>query len=279
MELESGLYVTATPIGNLADLSARARDVLTNADLVAAEDTRVTAKLLNHFGIATKMLAYHDHNAPAVRPRILEVLAEGGSVVLVSDAGTPLISDPGLKLVQAAIDAGHRVVPVPGASALLAALMVSGLPTDRFLFTGFLPGKHAARKTALAELARIDASLIFYESGRRLAAALEDMAAALGVREAAVCRELTKRFEEVRRGPLAALAEGYRREAAPKGEIVIVVGPPEAAAEAGADEADLALEHALKSLSVKEAAAAVAYLTGRPRRELYARALALKEGR
>ncbi|MCG8503629.1 MAG: 16S rRNA (cytidine(1402)-2'-O)-methyltransferase [Sphingomonadales bacterium] len=279
MELESGLYVTATPIGNLADLSARARDVLTNADLVAAEDTRVTAKLLNHFGIATKMLAYHDHNAPAVRPRILEVLAEGGSVVLVSDAGTPLISDPGLKLVQAAIDAGHRVVPVPGASALLAALMVSGLPTDRFLFTGFLPGKHAARKTALAELARIDASLIFYESGRRLAAVLEDMAAALGVREAAVCRELTKRFEEVRRGPLAALAEGYRREAAPKGEIVVVVGPPEKAAAAGADETDLALEHALKSLSVKEAAAAVAYLTGRPRRELYARALALKEGR
>ena len=180
--------------------------------------------------------------------------------------------------MQAAIGAGHRVVPVPGASAALAALMISGLPTDRFLFAGFLPGKHAARKTALAELARINASLVFYESGRRLAAALGDMAEALDAREAAVCRELTKRFEEVRRGRLDALAEGYRTEPAPKGEIVIVVGPPDLAAAAGTDEADLALEHALKSLSVKEAAAAVAYLTGRPRRELYARALALKDG-
>ena len=276
MERESGLYVTATPIGNLADLSDRARDVLAHADLVAAEDTRVTAKLLNHFGIATKMLAYHDHNAPAVRPRILEVLGKGGSVALVSDAGTPLISDPGLKLVQAAIEAGYRVVPVPGASALLAALMVSGLPTDRFLFAGFLPAKRAARKAALGELARIRASLVFYESGRRLAAALADMADTLGARDAAVCRELTKRFEEVRRAPLAALADDYRAQPPPKGEIVVVVGPPGTAAEAGADEADLALEHALQSLSVKEAAAAVAYLTGRPRRELYARALALK---
>ncbi|HLJ21587.1 MAG TPA: 16S rRNA (cytidine(1402)-2'-O)-methyltransferase, partial [Stellaceae bacterium] len=235
--LSPGLYIVATPIGNLGDITLRALDVLKGADAILCEDTRVTATLARRFGLGAERIAYHDHNADAVRPGLIARLAAGAVLALVSDAGTPLVSDPGFKLVRDAVAAGIPVIPVPGASAALAALTVSGLPTDRFLFAGFLPAKSAARRRELRELAAVRASLIFYETAPRLAEALADMAAMLGDRPAAVARELTKLHEEVRRGSLSALAEHYRGAGPPKGEIVVIVGPP--AADAAVTEPDL----------------------------------------
>jgi 16S rRNA (cytidine1402-2'-O)-methyltransferase len=274
--LVPGLYVVATPIGNLGDISLRALATLAAVDLIACEDTRVTRKLTDHYGIKSPLSPYHEHNAAAARPKILARLAEGAAVALVSDAGTPLISDPGFKLVRATWDAGYPVTALPGASALLAALTVGALPTDRFLFEGFLPAKEMQRQKRIDEIKLIPASLVLYETGPRLAAALADLAAALGPREAAVCRELTKLYEEVRRGDLLALARHYAASEAPRGEIVIVIGPPhEAAPEA--EDIDSLLRQALRRVSVKEAVAEIAAVTGEPRRAVYQRALALVE--
>src|SRR5271170_6357629 len=226
--LTPGLHVVATPIGNLGDITLRALAALAGADLIACEDTRVTRKLLDRYGIATPLTPYHDHNAATARPLILRRLADGAAIALVSDAGTPLISDPGYKLVRAAADAGHTVTTLPGASAVLAGLTVAGLPTDQFFFAGFLPPKQAARRTRIAELGRIPATLVVFESGPRLAATLADLAAGLGQsREAALCRELTKLHEEILRGDLATLAQAYAA-VAPRGEIVLVIAPPPA---------------------------------------------------
>ena len=273
--LEGGLYLVATPIGNLRDTTLRALEILAACDLIACEDTRVTRKLIDHFGIMTPLTPYHDHNAETARPKILDKLAAGTSVALVSDAGTPLISDPGYKLVRAARTAGHAVTAAPGASAVLTALAVAGLPTDRFFFEGFLPAKEAARRTRIAELARVPGTLVLFETGPRLAATLGDLAAGLSVREAAVCRELTKLHEEVRRGALAELAEAYATGAETRGEIVILVGPPRGAAQPTAAEIDTLLRAALARVSLKDAVAEVAAATGEPRRTVYARALAL----
>jgi 16S rRNA (cytidine1402-2'-O)-methyltransferase len=269
-----GLYVVATPIGNLRDITLRALDILNTCDLVLAEDTRVTGKLLAHFSIKAKMERYDEHSAERARPKIMEALAEGKVVALVSDAGTPLISDPGYRLVREAVAEGHAVYPVPGASALLAGLSAAGLPTDRFLFAGFPPPKRAARRTFLAELAPLRATLVFFEGGSRLADSLADMAEVLGAREAVVCREMTKLYETLYRGPLATLAADPRLDA-PKGEIVIVVGPGEAAQATPAD-VDAALSEALTRLKSADAAAEVAKALGLPRRDLYRRALELK---
>ncbi|MBB5753872.1 16S rRNA (cytidine(1402)-2'-O)-methyltransferase [Prosthecomicrobium pneumaticum] len=276
--LAPGLHIVATPIGHLGDVTLRALATLAAADLIAAEDTRVTRILTGRYGIETPLTAYHEHNAEAARPKILAALAEGKAVALVSDAGTPLLSDPGYRLVEAVLEAGHAVVPVPGASALLAALVAAGLPTDTFLFAGFLPQKTAARRKRLGALASVPATLVFYESPHRTADALADMAAVLGgERRAAVARELTKAFETVRRDTLAALAARFAGEPAPKGEIVILIGPPvEAAPEA--EDVDALLVRLMGTLSLKEAAAEAAARTGLPRRDLYRRALALKDG-
>jgi 16S rRNA (cytidine1402-2'-O)-methyltransferase len=271
-----GLYIVSTPIGNLEDITLRALKVLRAADVIACEDKRVSAKLLARHGIATARVAYHDHNAERMRPLVLERLAAGETVALISDAGTPLVSDPGYKLVREAISRGIAVTTVPGASAALAALVLSGLPSDRFLFAGFLPAKTAARRAALAELRPVPATLVLLESAPRLAAALADMATELGDRPAAVARELTKLHEEVRRAPLADLAAHYRAAGPPRGEIVVVVGPPAAQPEpVSGDALDAALAAALGTMSVKDATAAVAAKLGLPRRAVYARALAL----
>ena len=273
--LEAGLYVVATPIGNLRDITLRALDVLGGAHLVLAEDTRVTRKLLSAYGLGPKTMSYHEHNAESARPKIMAALAAGQAVALVSDAGTPLISDPGFKLVHEAAAAGHRVFPIPGASALLAGLVAAGLPTDRFLFAGFPPVKAGPRATFFADMAQVAATLVFYETGPRLKASLEAMAAAFGDREAAVGRELTKMFEEVRRGRLPALAAAI--DAPPKGEIVVLVGPPDATRAAPGDDAiDAALNKWLATHSVKEAAALVAEELRIPRRDACARALVLR---
>ncbi|MEX0591133.1 MAG: 16S rRNA (cytidine(1402)-2'-O)-methyltransferase [Xanthobacteraceae bacterium] len=280
IRLAPGLYVVATPIGNLGDVTLRALSVLASADLVLCEDTRVTRRLLDRYGLRPSLLAYHEHNAAAVRPRVLARLGENASVALVSDAGTPLISDPGYKLVEAAIAASHKIFPVPGASAALAALVAAGLPTDRFWFEGFLPAKAGQRKSRIAELASIPATLVLYESGPRLAASLSDLAAGLGVRPAAVCRELTKVFEEVRRGSLATLATHYAEGGAPRGEIVIVIGPPDAEAPTLTSAAlDGKLKTALAKLSVKDAVDAIVAETGIKRRAVYQRALELAGSR
>jgi 16S rRNA (cytidine1402-2'-O)-methyltransferase len=269
-----GLHVVATPIGNAEDITLRALAILQAADAIYCEDTRVTGKLALRFNLTARRLPYHEHNAEAMRPKILERLRRGEVVALVSDAGTPLVSDPGYKLVRAVLADGLPVHVAPGASAVLAALVLSGLPSDRFLFAGFLPAKSAARRTELAELVPLRATLILFESGPRLAGALADMAEILGDRPAAVAREITKLFEEVRRGRLAALAAHYAAAGPPKGEIVVVVGPPEAEAPDPGD-LDRSLAIALERMSVKDAAAAVAIATGRPRRAVYARALEL----
>ena len=272
--LPPGLYIVATPIGNLSDLSPRAAEVLGRADLIAVEDSRVTAKLLHHIGVRQPMLPYHDHNAERVRPQLLERMREG-AVALVSDAGTPLISDPGYKLVRDARAAGIPVTTIPGPSAVVAALTLAGLPTDRFLFLGFLPSKGGARAAAIAEVAAVRATLVLYESGPRLAASLRALRDGLGNREAAVAREISKRFEETVTGNLAELAERYS-EAPPKGEIVIVVAPPGEAEAAGEEDVDEALREAMGRLSVSRAAAEVAERLGVPRRRAYERALKLK---
>jgi len=276
--LAPGLYLVATPIGNLGDVTLRALATLAAADVVACEDTRVTSVLLRRFGIRAKLVSYHDHNAARQRPRLLSALADGGTIALVSDAGTPLVSDPGYRLAVEARAAGHTVFPIPGASAVLAGLVASGLPSDAFMFAGFLPPKSGPRSRRLAALAAVPATLIFFESPQRLAASLADMAAALGERPAAIARELTKAFETVRRGTLAELAAALANEAPPKGEVVVVVGPPLAAATSEA-EADELLKSLLETHSVSAAAAEAAAITSLPRREMYARALALKSRR
>jgi 16S rRNA (cytidine1402-2'-O)-methyltransferase len=274
--LAPGLHIVATPIGNLRDTTLRALEVLAAADVIACEDTRVTRKLIDHYGITTPLTPYHDHNAAQARPKLIARLAAGDAVALVSDAGTPLVSDPGFKLVRAVHEAGHAVTTVPGASAALAALTIAGLPTDRFYFEGFLPAKGGQRQARIAELARIPATLLLFETGPRLAAALADLAQGLGPREAAVCRELTKLHEEVRRGDLAALAARYRAADEPRGEIVLVIAPP-AAETTDAVDLDALLRNALARVSVKEAVAEVAAVTGHPRREVYQRALELSK--
>jgi 16S rRNA (cytidine1402-2'-O)-methyltransferase len=278
-ELPAGLYLVATPIGNLGDVTLRALETLAAATMIACEDSRVTRRLLDRYGITTPLLAYHDHNAEAVRPKILALLDDGAAVALVSDAGTPLISDPGFKLVQAAQAAGHAVTAVPGPSAMLAALTASGLPTDRFFFEGFLPPREAARRARIDELANVPGSLIFFESGPRIAAMLSDLAGRLGARPAAVCRELTKLHEEIRRGDLGALAQAWQDGAETRGEFVVVVGPPAKGEQAEAIDLDAMLTQALATASLKDAVEAVAAATGQKRRIVYQRALALLETR
>ena len=274
--LAPGLYVVATPIGNLRDITLRALDVLAACDLVLAEDTRVTGKLLAAYDISAKLVRHDDHAAEQARPRVMAALAEGQRVALVSDAGTPLVSDPGYRLVREVAQAGFKVFPIPGASALLAGLSAAGLPTDRFMFVGFPPPKAAARKTFLSELTHIRSTLVFFEGGSRLADCLADMAAVLGPeREATVCRELTKLYETITRGTLAELAVNPSFEA-PKGELVILVGPGEEP-EATAQDADAALTDALTRLKPSDAAAEVAKAFGLNRRDLYRRALELRQ--
>ena len=275
-QLPPGLHVVATPIGNLGDISFRAVATLAAANAVVAEDTRVTKVLLAHYGIATPLVTYHEHNAAAMRPQLLARLAAGEALALVSDAGTPLVSDPGFKLVSEALSAGLPVIPVPGASAVLAALVVAGLPTDRFFFEGFLPPKSAARRSRIADLAAVPGTLVFFESGRRVAETVADLAAVLGAREAALARELTKHFETVRRAPLPDLAAALAAEDAPRGEIVLLVGPPPAmGAPVSADDLDGKIGAALQRFGVKDAAAVVAAETGLSRRQVYARAVEL----
>jgi 16S rRNA (cytidine1402-2'-O)-methyltransferase len=270
-----GLHLVATPIGNLGDITLRALETLAGVDLVACEDTRVTHKLIERFGITARLTPYHEHNAAQARPVILHHLAQGQSVALVSDAGTPLISDPGFKLVREACAAGYPVHTLPGASSLLAALTLSALPTDRFYFEGFLPSREGARRARLGELARLDATLVLLEAGSRIADSLRDLAEVLGPRDGAVCRELTKLHEEVRRGPLATLA-AQAPSLETRGEFVVVVGPPEAGAQVMPQEAlDALLRARLRSDSVKDAVAHAVEVSGRPRREIYARALEL----
>jgi len=277
-EVPPGLYLVATPIGNLSDVTLRALETLAAVEAIACEDTRVTRRLLERYTITTPLLIYHDHNAEIARPKILARLAAGAAIALVSDAGTPLISDPGFKLVQAAQAAGHAVTAVPGASAVLAALTASGLPTDRFFFEGFLPSREVARRTRIDELANLPATLVFFETGPRIAAMLDDVATQLGGRPAAVCRELTKLHEEIRRGEVAALALAYRDGAETRGEFVVVIGPPGKSEPGEAIDLDGMLKRALAAASLKDAVEAVAAATGQKRRIVYQRALALPRG-
>jgi 16S rRNA (cytidine1402-2'-O)-methyltransferase len=271
--LAPGLYLVATPIGNLGDITLRALATLDRADVVYCEDTRHSRTLLSHFAISRPTRAYHEHNAERERPRVLAELAAGKSVALISDAGTPLISDPGYKLVREAIAAGHHVMSLPGASATLAALGAAGLPTDAFLFAGFLPPKAGARRARLAELKAVPATLVFFEAPLRLRDSLADIAEVLGAREAAVARELTKLHEEVRRGSPADLAQWASE--APKGEMVILVGPP--VAEEVADAVIVArLEALLPGMSLRDATKAVAEELGVPRSRAYDLGLALR---
>lgn len=273
--LEPGLYPVATPIGNLSDMSLRALDVLAGADLVVCEDSRVTGVLLERYAIKKPLAVYHEHNAARERPRLIAMLKGGMRLALVSDAGTPLISDPGYKLVEEALGEGVKVIPIPGASAILAALVAAGLPTDTFLFLGFLPHRSGARRNRLGDFRSVPASIVTYESPHRAAETLADMAAVLGAdRPAALCRELTKRFEQVRRGTLADLAAGAETDP-PRGEIVLVVGPPVEDV-AAADDIEALLRAALETQGAGQAAAEVAKATGRPRKELYSLALKLK---
>jgi len=277
--LAPGLYLVATPIGSARDITLRALDILASADAIAAEDTRTARKLMEIHGIALNdrpLIAYHDHNGPAVRPRLLAMIAEGRSVACISEAGTPLISDPGFVLARDAARAGLPLTAAPGASAVLAALSVAGLPTDRFLFAGFLPPAAAARARALTELRDVPATLVFYETAKRLSGVVRDLATILGEeRQAAVCRELTKRFEEVRRGSLGELAAAYAG-APPKGEIVIVVDRGRSGA--SAEDMAAALDEALRRMSVKDAAREVAARLRLPRRDVYQAALARAQG-
>ncbi len=276
-KIASGLYLVATPIGNLGDITLRALETLAAADIVACEDTRMTHRLMERYGIKASLTPYHEHNAAAARPKILAQLAQGLSVALVSDAGTPLISDPGFKLVREACAAGFDVHALPGPSSVLAALSVAALPTDRFFFEGFLPSKERARRARIAELARIDATLVIFESGGRVEHSLRDLADGLGARQAAICREMTKLHEEVSRGPLQELAQNAD-SLETRGEFALVIGPP-SAENAAMSEADLdsLLRGALANGSVKDAVAHGVEVSGRPRREVYARALALSK--
>jgi 16S rRNA (cytidine1402-2'-O)-methyltransferase len=270
-----GLYLVATPIGNLGDITLRALETLAGVDIIACEDTRITRRLTERYAITALLKPYHDHNAALARPKILERLAQGASIALVSDAGTPLISDPGFKLVREVCAAGHSVIALPGPSSVLAALAVAALPTDRFFFEGFLPPKETARRTRLTELSRIDATLVMFESGSRVQATLSDLADIMGARDAAICREMTKLHEDIRRAPIAELARAADTLET-RGEFVLVIGPPAAGAQIMAkDDLDTLLRHQLTHHSVKDAVAHAVELSGRPRREIYARALEL----
>jgi 16S rRNA (cytidine1402-2'-O)-methyltransferase len=276
--IQPGLHVVATPIGNLGDITLRALSTLAAADGILVEDKRVTRVLLAHYGITTPIYAYHEHNAAEMRPIVLGKLAEGKALALVSDAGTPLVSDPGYKLVEAAIEAGHAVTALPGASAVLTGLVLSGLPSDRFFFEGFLPGKSTERRRRLRELEAVPATLVFFEAPHRIAESVADLAAVFGARPAAVARELTKKFEQVRRGSLPDLAAFYAENGAPKGEIVVMVGPPLAEAELDDATVDAALHAALAHHSQRDAVQLVAADLGLPRKRVYARALRLDSG-
>lgn len=269
----------ATPIGNLRDITLRAVDALKEADVIACEDTRHTAKLLHAHGISTPMTPYHDHNADRARPILLERMRRGAVMALVSDAGTPLVADPGFKLVRACLADGIDVTAAPGPSAVLAALVLSGLPTDRFLFAGFLPSRSVGRRKALRELSDVKATLVLFESPQRIGEALADLSEILGPRDTAVVREMTKMHEEVRRGTLADLAAAFASAAAPKGEIVIIVGPPAAGHMTSDEDLDAMILDALTHQSLRDASAMIAAATGRPRRDIYARALALSTAR
>lgn len=277
VDIPAGLYLVATPIGNLRDISLRALDILAGAALIICEDTRVSGKLLKAYNIATKMIAYNDHNAARQRPAILERLSQGQALALISDAGTPLISDPGYKLVRDCLDLGIHVTSLPGANAPLTALQLSGLPSDKFSFLGFLPPKQAARRKLLEEWRAVPGSLIMFESGPRLADTLKDLHGILGDRDAAVIREMTKMYEEKRRDKLSVMAAYYDEAGAPKGEIVIVTGPMQE--ENWTDEIlNDALKEALKSMHVKDAAADIAGRSGVSRKKLYEMALKLEKG-
>ncbi|MBP1851401.1 16S rRNA (cytidine(1402)-2'-O)-methyltransferase [Rhizobium halophytocola] len=275
--LQPALYLVATPIGNLGDITLRALETLAGADVLACEDTRVTRVLLDRYGIATRPYAYHEHNADKVGPRLLDALGDGKSVALVSDAGTPLVSDPGYRLGQLAIEAGLRVVPIPGASAPLAALVGSGLPSDAFLFAGFLPTKAKAKRDRLEALRQAPATLIFFESPHRIGDTLVAAAEMLGgERPAAVCRELTKTFEEFRRGTLGDLAAHYEEAGPVKGEIVLVIGPPPDEAPPSAEDVSGLLTSLLKDMPAGKAASEAARITGLPRRDIYQKLIEMK---
>lgn len=274
---EPGLNIVSTPIGNLRDITLRALDALAGADRVYAEDTRVAARLLDAYGISARVLPYHDHNGAKMRPGILEALAAGERIVLISDAGTPLISDPGYKLVREAVDAGYPVRALPGASALLTGLAAAGLPSDAFFFAGFLPPKAGARRNRLKDLSAIPGTLVFYETGPRIAACLADISQTLGDREIVVARELTKKFEEYRRGPASVVARYYQDQGAPKGEITLFVAPPGDEIPEALD-IDAELSSLIVSQGVKGAATLLAQRTGLNKRDLYARAQAIKDG-
>ncbi|KAA1055481.1 16S rRNA (cytidine(1402)-2'-O)-methyltransferase [Azospirillum argentinense] len=272
--------MVATPIGNAADITLRALDTLRRADAIACEDTRVTAKLMGIHGIHTPFVSYHEHNAAKMRPVLIGRMKAGESIALVTDAGTPLVSDPGYKLVRECVAEGVAVTTLPGASAPLVALVLSGLPTDRFLFAGFLPNKSSARRATAGELKSVPATLVFFESPQRLPESLADLADILGAREAAVARELTKLYEEVRRGTLPELAAHYAEAGPPKGEVVLVIGPPGEEPTPTEADVDALLREALARLSVRDAAADVAARTGQNKRAVYARALELsREGK
>src|ERR1700732_398164 len=269
-----GLYLVATPIGNLGDITLRALETLAGVDVIACEDTRITRRLTERYGITGLLKPYHEHNAALARPKILEKLAQGASIALVSDAGTPLISGPGFKLVREVCAAGHQVIALPGPSSVLAALSVAALPTDRFFFEGFLPPKETARRARLMELSRIDATLVMFESGNRVQDSLADLAGIMGPRDAAICREMTKLHEDIRRAPVAELARSADTLET-RGEFVLVIGPPSGAQIMAEDELDDLLRSSLQHDSVKDAVAHAVELSGRPRREIYARALGL----
>ena len=270
-----GLYLVATPIGHLGDITLRALETLAGVDIIACEDTRITRRLTERYAISAQLKPYHEHNAVLARPKILERLAQGASIALVSDAGTPLISDPGFKLVREVCAAGHAVIAVPGASSVLTALSVAALPTDRFFFEGFLPAKEGARRTRLTELAKVDATLVMFESGNRVQDTLADLADIMGARDAAICRELTKMHEDIKRAPLSELARDADTLET-RGEFVLVVGPPPAdTLVMTADDLDDLLRSSLQRDSVKDSVAHAVELSGRPRREVYARALEL----
>lgn len=273
---EKGLYVTATPIGNLGDITVRALQLLSAADFIACEDKRVSGKLLSYYDIKTPMISYHDHNAQDVMPRIIDELKSGKIIALISDAGTPLISDPGYKLVNECRKEGIMVTSLPGASALLCALTNAGMPTDNFLFCGFLPSKTTARQKEIKKYSDVASTLIYYESPKRLLASLKDIRSVLGNRVAAVCRELTKLYEEICKDNLDELIHQFENRPTPKGEIVLIVSPPDKS-EGIIDDLDAALMDALERLSVKEAVAAVTYMTGKKRKEVYKRALELSK--
>ncbi|RUM97173.1 16S rRNA (cytidine(1402)-2'-O)-methyltransferase [Pseudaminobacter arsenicus] len=275
--LEAALYLVATPIGNLGDITLRALETLAGADILACEDTRVSRVLLERYGIRQRPVPYHEHNAAEAGPRLIEALEAGRSVALISDAGTPLVSDPGYRLVGQALERGIRVVPVPGASAVLAALTASGLPSDAFLFAGFLPVKDGQRRARLGELRSVPATLIFFESPRRTADTLKAMAEVYGDRKAAIARELTKAYEEMRAGSLTALAAHYAQAPTPKGEIVICVGPPEEEAFADAQDVDRLLLSLAQEMPASKAAAEAARMTGGQKPALYRRLLELKD--